>query len=55
MDSFAVQPKGKLIIDKGAQEAIEESGGSLLVVGVLEHMGHSREAMPSKSSMRNQN
>ena len=37
--AFAVQPKGKLVIDKGAQRAIEENGGSLLAVGVLEMHG----------------
>ena len=37
--AFAVQPKGKLVIDNGAQEAIEGHGGSLLVVGVLEQHG----------------
>tara|TARA_Y100000768_G_scaffold387278_1_gene378068 strand:+ start:4026 stop:5132 length:1107 start_codon:yes stop_codon:yes gene_type:complete len=37
--AFAVEPKGKLVIDNGAQEAIEENGGSLLVVGVLDQHG----------------
>lgn len=34
--AFAVQPKGKIVIDRGAQEAIEQNGGSLLAVGVLQ-------------------
>tara|TARA_Y100000768_G_scaffold330247_1_gene268862 strand:- start:20429 stop:21535 length:1107 start_codon:yes stop_codon:yes gene_type:complete len=37
--AFAVQSKAKLVIDMGAQEAIEDNGGSLLVVGVLELHG----------------
>jgi glutamate 5-kinase len=37
--AFAVQPKGKVVIDRGAQEAIEQHGGSLLAVGVLESDG----------------
>lgn len=37
--AFAVQPKGRLVIDEGAQKAIEDHGGSLLAVGVLEQYG----------------
>ena len=37
--AFAVQTKGQLVIDRGAQEAIEKNGGSLLAVGVLEQHG----------------
>ena len=33
--AFAVEPKGSVTVDRGAQEALEENGRSLLAVGVI--------------------
>jgi len=36
---FTAQPKGKLILDVGAQRAVAEKGRSLLPIGVVQATG----------------
>jgi glutamate 5-kinase len=37
---FTVQPRGHLVLDDGARNAVEHQGRSLLPIGVLEVVGH---------------
>ena len=42
--AFALETKGKITIDKGAQRAIIEEGGSLLSVGIIKAEGEFDES-----------
>jgi len=37
---YTVQPRGRLIIDQGARQAVEFNGSSLLAIGILKVSGH---------------
>ena len=37
---YTVQPRGRLLIDAGARQAVEFNGGSLLAIGIVKVNGH---------------